>query len=325
MEQKHLFILDPMARLNFALDSSLQMALALKAKGHRVFQTESQLLTWQKKEPSARAKACEMTFPQATAASVRLGTPEPMLLSDFHGIHMRKEPPFNMDYIATTWLLDSAANSSWIFNDPAALRSVNEKLSVFLFPKASNAAIVSSNYSDLMDFYKDTADRDAIVKPLDLFGGRGIFRLNRHSEEDAQALDDLREATENGTVPRLMQRFDPRIFEGEVRVFTLGGKAISWCLKIPAPGNFLANTARGAVLRQYTPSLALKEMIESVADELCHQGIFLAGFDVIGEKVSEINVTSPRLLRGEGDDRNYYEEIAHWLIAKCQTSPRSKG
>jgi glutathione synthase len=321
MGQKHLFILDPMARLNFALDSSLQMALALRARGHRVYQTESQMLTWHKDKPSAQARTSEMTFLDSTTASVQLGAATVMLLADFQGIHMRKEPPFNMDYIATTWLLDSAAKTTWIFNDPSALRSINEKLSLYLFPYASKAAIVSSNCSDLLGFYQDQSDRDAIVKPLDLFGGRGIFRLNRPKTEDAQALRDLEAATENGAVPRLMQRFDPRIFEGEVRVFTLGGEALSWCLKIPSPGNFLANTARGAVLKKYTPTPTLKNMIERVAQDLCTRGIFLAGFDVIGDKISEINVTSPRLLRGEGDDEDYYSKIADWLEVKCEIPP----
>jgi glutathione synthase len=321
MAQRHLFILDPLERLNFALDSSLQMAMSLRQMGHRVYQTESSKMSWHRGAVAAGALAREITFRDRTTASIELGHPEQMFLSDFNGIHMRKEPPFNMDYITSTWLLDSVAAKTWIFNAPGALRSVNEKLSIFQFPEATNPAIVSANPDDLMDFYENVAMGDAIVKPLDLFGGRGIFRLNRASGERDLAREDLTTATERGTVPRLMQKFDVRIYEGEVRVFTLGGKALSWCLKVPSPGNFLANTARGAVLKYYQPAPALREMIETVAQKLCTMGIFLAGFDVIGDKISEINITSPRLLRAEGDNSDYYGPMADWFAKKCEAAP----
>lgn len=321
MAQKHLFILDPMARLNLALDSSLQMALELHKRGHRVYQTESQQISWSKGEPCSAAMTREMSFPGQSVASVEFATASRQLLHAFDGIHMRKEPPFNMDYIATTWLLDSAVDSTWIFNHPGALRSVNEKLSIFLFPESANPALVSSNGADLMTFYQEIANRDAIVKPLDMFGGRGIFRLNRPQGDDDQALSDLMAATENGVAPRLIQKFDPSIYQGEVRVFTLGGQAISWCLKVPAPGNFLANTSQGAVLKQYTPSENLRQMVEAVAGQMCKMGIYLAGFDIIGDRLSEINITSPRLLRGQGDSNDYYGQIADWFVSKCAHRP----
>jgi len=319
--QKHLFIIDPLDKLNFKLDSSIRMAFELNLCGAEVYVCEDKDLYWNIKDPSASCHSKKVCFGDKGPTSIKVESEKSLLLEEFHGIHMRKEPPFNIDYVSCTWLLDSAVNKSWIFNEPNALRTINEKLSLFLFPEASKKALVSSSSKDLYEFAKSEANGDAIVKPLDLFGGRGIFRLETNNEPLEKSMAKLDEATSDSKFPRLIQPFDSKIHDGEVRVFTLGGKAISWCLKKPKEGNFMANTSQGAKLERYQPAPKMKEMIENVAMKLVGMGIYIAGFDVIGDSISEINVTSPRLLQADDDKENYYQTMARWFYEKCGKRP----
>jgi glutathione synthase len=132
-------------------------------------------------------------------------------------------------------------------------------------------------------------------------------------------MQKLNDATENGKSPQLVQSFDPNIFDGEVRAYLVGGKALSWCLKVPKDGEFLANTGAGATLHPYSPSSQLKKKVEDLAKELLKHGIYFVGLDIISEEVTEINITSPRLLVAPGDTRDYYKEIASWILSKSNS------
>jgi glutathione synthase len=257
------------------------------------------------------------------AASVALGAEERLSLAVANGIHMRKDPPLDMDYFMTTWLLDSAAKYSHVFNHPEALRNFNEKLSVLQLPEMSHQSFVSTQPDLIIEFIKTDCQGDGIVKPLDLFGGRGVFRLNLNEIKNDRAMELLEEATAKGTELRIIQPFDQKIALGEVRVFTVGGKALSWCLKRPKPGSYLANTAAGASLEPYHPSVDDVLRVEGVAKKLMEKGIYFIGFDLIGGYISETNITSPRLLVAENDGADYYTPWAEWIEAFCQRPPSS--
>jgi glutathione synthase len=162
-----------------------------------------------------------------------------------------------------------------------------------------------------------------VIKPLTLFGGRGVarLRLNESTSSEAEGLSrdellaELIRETEGGRHIRLVQPFDPAIFDGEVRVFTAFGEPISWCLKRPAKGQFLANTRAGAQLEVYIPKPEEEARVRRIARELLEEGVTFIGFDLIGGYVSEINLTSPRLLEAPGSSENYYKKIAS-MIAK---------
>ncbi len=307
----HLFVIDPIENLNLKLDSSLRVARALCNIGHLAYICTPGQLEWLSRESCAAAFAQELAFPDGDINSLRVSPPRRLRLDFFQAIHMRKDPPYDMNYIATTWLLDSAvARGVKVYNAPTALRNLNEKLSILKFPEAIRDGLVSADPQQLMHFIKESANGDAVLKPLTLYGGRGVLRLNLNQQKEEQVLQILREETQNGQDLRLLQAFDQRIFQGEVRAFSINGKALSWCLKKPHGDNFLANTRSGATLEAYHPQVDEVAMVETVARALVKEGVYFVGFDIIGNFISEINITSPRLLHGPNDTRDYYKEIA---------------
>jgi len=313
-QQRHLFVIDPLESLTLELDSSVRLAREIEKAGHEIYVTTINRLGWINGAPSAHTHCARLAF-SGSAVSFTCGAYSKRNLVDFAGIHMRKDPPFDLEYVSATWLLESAAGSAKIYNAPSALRSINEKLAIFAFPEASAAALVSSNPEELYQFIQNECHGDAIIKPLLLFGGRGVFRMELQQKDHATAMESLRQETQNGSAARLVQPFNKAIFEGEVRAFAVGGHPIAWCLKKPAAGNFLANTRAGATLVEYQPTKAEVTMATRVAQRLYAAGVSLVGFDLIGGVLSEVNITSPRLLQAPTDKRNYYESMAKWIIA----------
>lgn len=312
-QQKHLFIMDPIEKLNLALDSSLRIAFALSKKGEKVYFCQMGDLYWESgKDPHSAAKA--FTF-NGQASAVNWGPTEQIRLDTFASIHMRKDPPFDINYITATWFLEHCGEALLV-NNPAALRGFNEKMGILNFPEACKQSLVSSNPIQLFNFMEQHCNGDAILKPLHLYGGKGITHLQTHSNSNSDIQSKLNELTENGTHPFLVQAFDSNIYEGEIRAFLVGGKALSWCLKVPKKGEFLANTAAGASLHAYAPSSGLVSKVEALGKKLLKQGIYFVGLDIISEEVTEINITSPRLLVAPGDSRDYYEEIAKWILSQ---------
>jgi glutathione synthase len=177
-----------------------------------------------------------------------------------------------------------------------------------------------------LEFLKSTPKGEAILKPLHLFGGQGIQRisLGDWATEEA-ALAGLTRLLKEYASPVMVQSFHEEVFRGEVRVFTMDGQPLSWCLKVPAQGQFLANTRWGARLEGYHPSPGLRGHMVQVAEEFARKGAYLLGFDVIGEAITEINLTSPRLLQAPEDPTNYYEVLAQWLLEKIKTYNLPQG
>lgn len=330
MSQQHLFVMDPFEKLNLELDSSLRMAYALTAKGCQTFFTTQQRLSWNIKNPYAHTSAAEIVFTDAPD-SAALTSFEQRGLDEFSAIHMRKDPPFDLEYIASSWLLDAVPPSTRVINHPAALRGLNEKLSIFHFNQYVDQALLSSDPIELFDFICSDCDGQAIIKPLDLFGGRGVSKIavghgaqpsaGEHTGDNMskkQALNFLTAETKNGTIKRLVQPFNGAIYKGEVRAFAAGGEPLSYCLKTPV-GGFLANTGSGAILSSYTPPQELDDMVRDVSSQLLKQGVFIAGYDIIGSFISEINITSPRLLLpSDVNEKPYYEKLAEMFINYCK-------
>jgi glutathione synthase len=319
LNYQHLFIIDPLESLNLPLDSSLRMMFELHALGHRIYICEPRHLMWSSVAgPQAHGQA--IVFGQ-NATQFRVGDREFLPYQTFAAIHMRKDPPYDIDYVATTWLLDPATNGTKVYNHPEALRRYNEKLAILRFPQDIRPVLVSSEPQALFDFVVTHCHGDAVLKPLTLFGGRGVVRLTLQGSaaidqgglSKEALLAELSRETEGGRHIRLVQPFDPAIFQGEVRVFTAFGEPISWCLKRPAQGQFLANTRAGAQLEPYVPSGEEDARVRRIARELLKEGVTFIGFDLIGGYVSEINLTSPRLLQAPGSTDNYYKILASMI------------
>jgi len=307
----HLFVIDPIETLNFPLDSSLRIARALRSLGHETYICTPGQIEWASRDGCAVAYAQELRSAEADVSRYQLHAKKRLRLDHFRAIHMRKDPPYDLAYIACTWLLDTAAKAGVkVMNAPQALRDYNEKLSILLFPEAIQDALVSTDPEHFMEFLRNEAQGDAVLKPLTLFGGRGVLRLNLATQSKEEISEILQTETSKGLDYRLMQPFDKRIFEGEVRVFTARGQAMAWCLKKPHGENFLANTRSGATLEPYHPSAREVHLVEGIAQKLLADGVYFLGFDLIGGHVSEINLTSPRLLQATDENTEPYTRIA---------------
>ena len=320
MTKEHLFLIDPLESLHPTLDSSLRVMYELSRDGDRVYVAEPRELGW-KSAHTAHARARELRFRDGPAAFTA-GAPALRGLDTFASIHMRKDPPYDLDYIGTTWLLDAAGPATRVYNAPEALRRYNEKLAILGFPDDIAPTLVSTDPDALLAFIEGEAQGDAVLKPLTLFGGRGIERIKLEGSTSAAAARDLlSRLTCQGSQMRLVQAFDPAIFDGEVRAFTAFGEPIAWCLKRPAAGNFLANTRAGAQLEAYVPAPAVLERVRRVAAALGRDGVAFIGFDLIGGRLSEINLTSPRLLQAPGDQSAPYRRVAQLIHQDLAKSP----
>ena len=223
MSQLHLFVMDPLSQLKPHLDTSLALAFALSQKGDTCYMVTPDKLLWRLgEEPTAYCQV--LVFPEADVKSVTAEIANFVELSTFSSIHLRQEPPFDMKYLTTTWILDQVCDRVPVWNAPNAVRAYNEKLSIFQFPEYTASGVLTGSKEIANDFLDQHGH--IILKPLDLFGGQGIVDID---SKDPNASEQLQKCLLHG--PRLMRPFDTSVYDGEVRAFTLDGQAIGWCLK----------------------------------------------------------------------------------------------
>ena len=312
MKSKHLFITDPITKLNLELDTSVRLAYALHLKNQIVAVCSPTDLSWKSGQrfPSALAQVVEF---DSSSLTYSISGTHQITLDKFQSIHMRKDPPFDADYIATTWFLDHLPSSTRVYNAPQALRSFNEKFSLLHYPNIALPSLVSGSSSQIFNFIENESQGDAILKPLHLFGGRGVERLVLKTLGRKRCVEKIDNILKSSS-PILAQPFNPLIFTGEIRSFTAFGHLSYWCRKIPKNGEFLANTRSGATLETYVPSQNEFKKIMNLSQELANQGIHFVGYDIIGEKVTEINITSPRLLAPGKIPEEPFHQIAEHLL-----------
>lgn len=214
-------------------------------------------------------------------------------LSHYDVVWMRKDPPFDLDYLHATLLLSHASSSALVLNSPAALREINEKLFALHFPELCPETIVTSNISKLIAF-RESVNGKIVVKPIHEAGGRGIFCVTV-GDDNANAL--LEAATAQGTRCAIAQRYLPEVREGDKRIILVDGRPVGAVLRIPQQGELRANLHVGA--RPVAASLTDRdqEICARIGPELNRQGVVFAGIDVIGGYLTEINVTSPTGIR----------------------------
>ena len=284
---KLLFVVDPLVTLKAYKDSSVAMMRAARARGHTVFATEIADLVVSEGRPFAACMSLEVRSDDDwyTAA-----TPVVIALSDFDAVLMRTDPPVNTDYLLATQILDVAATQGVrVLNRPSALRDFNEKLAILNFPQFIAPTLVSAKRDDIATFLHTHAD--IIVKPLTEMGGSGIFRLTTHDPNRNAILETL---TQHGLRPIMAQRYLPEIAQGDKRILIIDGEVLPWALaRIPQPGETRGNLAAGGTGRAQALSARDRDIADTIAPWAKANGIFLAGLDVIGDCLTEINVTSP--------------------------------
>ncbi|MDO5769998.1 MAG: glutathione synthase, partial [Psychrobacter sp.] len=227
-----------------------------------------------------------------------LGDKVTQAITDYDVILMRKDPPFDMRFIYATYLLDHAkAAGILVVNDPSSIRDCNEKLFATWFSDLMSPTIVTSKQAHIRQFISE--QKDVIVKPLDGMGGTGIFRLTEGSPNIGATLEML---TELETLPIMAQRYLPEISEGDKRVLIVDGQVIDYCLaRIPSQGETRGNLAAGGRGVAMALSEAERAVALKVAPIVKEKGLMFVGLDLIGARITEINVTSPTCVREIND------------------------
>ena len=284
---KLLFIVDPLASLKSYKDSSVAMMHAAQTRGHAVFATETADLLLRDGQALAVCAALQVNNTDnwySAAAPATLG------LSDFDAVLIRTDPPVDTDYLLATQILEVAvAEGVRVLNRPSALRDFNEKLAILNFPQFIAPTLVSAKREEIAAFLD--AHSDIIVKPLTEMGGSGIFRLTGNDPNRNAILETL---TQHGQRPIMAQRYLPEIAQGDKRILIIDGEVLPWALaRIPLPGETRGNLAAGGTGHAQPLSVRDRNIAEAIAPWAKAHGIFLAGLDVIGDCLTEINVTSP--------------------------------
>jgi len=284
-----LFIADPLASFKTYKDTTFAMMREAQRRGHRISACEQQDVMWQR-GMAVTAHVLDITLTGDVTDWFEERGSRAVALKDFDAILMRKDPPFDSEYFYATHLLEQAEREgAKVFNKPRALRDHPEKLAIMEFPQFIGPTLVTRDAEDIKRFHAE--HQDIILKPLDGMGGMGIFRVG----PDGMNLGSITETlNQHGAQSLMAQKFLPEIVDGDKRVLVIGGKPVPFCLaRIPQGSEVRGNLAAGGKGVALPLSARDREIGETLGPILAGRGLLLAGIDVIGDCVTEINVTSP--------------------------------
>ena len=306
-----LFVIDPPESLKAYKDSSVAMMRAAQARGHAAWVCQVGEMYWTKGGVVARATPLAVTPDDQDWYRAR--EPQTLPLAKFDGVLMRKDPPFDLEYVASTWLLSAAVREgARVFNAPDAIRDHNEKLAIAEFPAFVAPTLVSRDPGCLQAFIDE--QRDVVVKRLDVMGGENIFRV-RADDPNRNVIVEIMSQAASRTV--MAQRYIPEIVRGDKRVLLIDGEAVPYCLaRIPKPGESRGNLAAGARGEAQPLSARHKEIAAALGPTLAARGLLLVGLDVIGDWLTEINVTSPTCFREIADQTGF--DVAGRFIERLE-------
>ncbi len=301
-------VMDPISQINFHKDTSLALLLAASSRGWKLVYFEQQHLFLDNN--IAKGYGRPLTVNDDESNYFSLGEESEYLLGELDTLLMRKDPPFDVQFLQTTYILSAAQRQGClVVNDPQSLRDCNEKLFATQFPQCCPPLTVSQSAEHLRRFYQ--THQDVIFKPLDGMGGTGIFRCKPGDANVGVILEML---TANGQQMIMAQKFIPDITAGDKRILVIDGEAVPYSLaRIPAKGETRGNLAAGGSGRPQPLSDRDHWIVEQVAPTLVEKGLLFVGLDVIGDYLTEINVTSPTCAREI--DRAYDTAIGERLMA----------
>lgn len=288
-----IIVMDPIESINPNKDSTLAMMVSAQSRGYSLLVTHPTQMRLSDGQPQAWCRAVKVSYDPKHwyewTASTKL-----VDLNVEKTILMRKDPPFDMDYIYSTHILQRAEDQgAKVVNRPQALRDANEKLFTAWFPQCCAPTLVSARSDDLRDFAQQQSD--IILKPLDGMGGASIFKTSAHDPNLNVIIETL---TQHEKQLIMAQQFVPEIADGDKRILLVAGQAVPYALaRIPSEQDFRGNLAKGGYGRGQALSAHDHWIAEQVGPELLKRGVLFAGLDVIGDYLTEINVTSPTCIR----------------------------
>lgn len=300
-------VMDPIADINYKKDSTLAMLWAAQARDWQLFYMEQKDLYLE--QGVARSKMAHLTVFHDPESWYSLDEPHDRELADLDVILMRKDPPFDNEYIYSTYILEEAERrGSLVVNRCQSLRDCNEKVFATHFPQCCPPVLVSADIRRLKAFHMEY--QDVIFKPLDGMGGTAIFRVKPGDPNLSVILEML---TEHGCQTIMAQQFIPAISEGDKRILVINGEPVPYCLaRIPLVGETRGNLAAGGSGRPQPLSDRDRWIAAQVAPTLREKGLLFVGLDIIGDYLTEINVTSPTCIREI--DKGYDLDIGGQLM-----------
>lgn len=286
-------VMDPIAGIKPYKDTTLALMLAAQARGWSLLYMEQRDLFVRDGVAFARVRPVRVHDDTARWHEWT-GEAETRALGGIDAILMRKDPPFDLDYVTSTYVLERAqAQGACVVNDPRSLRDCNEKLFTAWFPELTPPTLFARDAAVLRAFHAE--HRDVIYKPVDGMGGSGIFRVGPEGLNLGAVIEQL---TDQGRRMIVAQRYLPAIVDGDKRVLMIDGEPVPYCLaRVPMAGETRGNLAAGGSGRPQPLSDADRRIAARVGPELRRRGLLFVGLDVIGEHLTEINVTSPTCAR----------------------------
>jgi glutathione synthase len=288
-----LFITDPLESFKIYKDTTFAMMREAQRRGHTLSACGPQDIMWQQGQPvTAYVRDITLTGQSDAWFTAAQAKPHerPQALKDFGAVLMRKDPPFDSEYFYATHLLEQAEREgAKVFNKPRALRDHPEKLAIMEFAQFISPTLVTRDAEDVKRFHAE--HRDIILKPLDGMGGMGIFRV----KDDALNLGGIIETlNKDGAQTLMVQKFVPEITQGDKRVLVIGGNPVPFSLaRIPQGTEVRGNLAVGGKGVAQALTARDREIAETLGPILAARGLLLVGLDIIGDYMTEINVTSP--------------------------------
>lgn len=310
---RFVYVMDPMDRVLPDKDTTFAFQRAAQARGHQALHCEPRDLYVEKGDVFARVRHLTVSD---TPPHTTFGAVENVRLADVEAVFIRKDPPFDSLYLYATLLLERARGRTVIVNDPRGLRDGNEKLYALNFARWMPKTIVTSSEEQILAFVASVGGR-GVIKPLDLAGGAGVMLL---SPEDKNARSIIQLLTDEGRRLAMVQEFLPAVEKGDKRILLLDGKVLGAINRVPRGDEFRSNIHVGGRVDPVGVTDEERAMVADLAPRLLQDGLVFVGLDVIGGKLTEINVTSPTGIQqlSQHEGREVSADVIAWVERKAQ-------
>jgi glutathione synthase len=305
-------IMDPPSTVQVDADTSFALMEEAEARGHRVDHTGIQDLFFHRGRVSARVRKAHMSRAhRAEEAPISLGNAEDVFLDDVDCVLMRKDPPFDSNYLWATQLLEHVRGKTLLVNDPRALRDANEKLYAMQFLACMPETLVSNDKTRIKAFVEEMGGR-AVIKPLSGAGGDGVFLLGAKDLNTNQIIETV---TQVGARVAMVQAFLPDVVKGDKRILLLNGEPLGAILRVPRKDDVRSNIHVGGTVEACELDDDDRRIVAAVAPRIQQDGLVFVGLDVIGGKLTEVNVTSPTGIQQMSrlSNQNLSAKVIDWI------------
>jgi glutathione synthase len=303
---RFVYVMDPMERLLPDKDTTWAFLRAAQARDHANLHCEPQDVYLKEGEVFARVRQVQLE-----GDAFKMGAPEDVRLADVHAVLIRKDPPFDAQYLYMTLMLERARNRTVLVNDPRGLRDANEKLYALHFARHMPRTMVTNDRDRILSFVEELG-RQGIIKPLDGAGGSGVMLIGNADKNTRSIIDVL---TLEGRRFAMVQQFIPAVREGDKRVLLLEGQILGAILRVPRADDLRSNIHVGGRVEPCEVTPEERALIADIAPRLVADGLWFVGLDLIGGRLTEVNVTSPtgiqELSRHVG--RDVSDSVIQWI------------